>query len=118
MPTSRQLSDNDRPELEPIKRLSLKLPESLHKRFKTACVATNRKMLEEVRQLVEFRTRELEDQAGLSLTAWGRQAGQAGKRSAAVERKLRALDRALGCNHPTADIEEMLADIERGRDLR
>ena len=35
-----------------------------------------------------------------------------------AERRLRALDRALTCNHPTADIEEMLADIERGRDLR
>ena len=116
MPTSRQLSDNDHP--DPIKRLSLKLPESLHKRFKTACVATNRKMLEEVRMLVEYRTRELEDEAGLSLTAWGRQAGQAGKLSAAAERRLRAVDRALACNHPTADIEEMLADIERGRDLR
>ena len=116
MPTSRQSPDDDRPET--IKRLSLKLPESLHKRFKTACVATNRKMLEEVQHLVEHRTRELEDEAGLSMTTWGRQAGQPGARSAAAERKLRAIDRALGCNHPTADIEEMLADIERGRDLR
>ena len=118
MPISSQLPDDDRPDPEPIKRLSLKLPESLHKRFKTACVATNRKMLEEVQKLVEYRTHELEDEAGLNLTAWGRQAAQSGERSAAVERKLRALDRALGCNHPTADIERMLADIERGRDLR
>ena len=35
-----------------------------------------------------------------------------------AERRLRALDRALACNPPTADIEDMLADIERGRDLR
>ena len=118
MPTSPLFPEKERPDPEPIKRLSLKLPESLHKRFKTACVATNRKMLEEVQTLVEYRTRELEDEAGLSLTTWGRGAGQLGERSAAVERKLRALDHALGCNHPTADIERMLADIERGRDLR
>lgn len=35
-----------------------------------------------------------------------------------AERRLRALERALACNHPTGDIDEMLADIERGRDLR
>ena len=32
-----------------------------------------------------------------------------------AEIRLRALDRALACNHPTGDIDEMLADIERGR---
>ena len=32
--------------------------------------------------------------------------------------RLRALERALACNHLTGDIGEMLADIERGRDLR
>ena len=32
--------------------------------------------------------------------------------------RLEALDRAPTCNHPTDDIGEMLADIERGRDLR
>ena len=118
MPTSPHIAADDHADPEPIKRLSLKLPESLHKRFKTACVATNRKMLEEVQKLVAYRTRELEDEAGLSLTVWGRQAEQQGQQSPAVERKLRALDRALGCNHPTADIDRMLADIERGRDLR
>ncbi len=59
-----------------------------------------------------------DDEAGLSLTTPDGQEGQAEERSAAAERKLRAVDRALGGNHPTADIEEMLADIERGRDLR
>ncbi len=34
-----------------------------------------------------------------------------------AESRLRALERALACNHPTGDIDEMLADIERGRDL-
>ena len=35
-----------------------------------------------------------------------------------AQRRLEALDRASGCNHPTGDIDEMLADIARGRDLR
>ena len=35
-----------------------------------------------------------------------------------AESRLRALERALACNHPTGDIDEMLADIARGRDLR
>ena len=95
---------------EPIKRLSVNLPESLHKRFKTACSATGRQMIAEIRDLVEHRTEELEREAGLSGSPW--------RRSGPAERRLRALDRALDCNHPTGDIDEMLADIERGRDLR
>ena len=39
-------------------------------------------------------------------------------RTPGAESRLRALERALACNHPTGDIDEMLADIERGRDLR
>ena len=35
-----------------------------------------------------------------------------------AESRLRALERALACNYPTGDIDEMLADIERGRGLR
>ena len=39
--------------------------------------------------------------------------------TSAEERRLQqALDRALQCNHPTGDVDEVLADIERGRDLR
>ena len=38
-------------------------------------------------------------------------------RAITAERPMRALDRALGCNHPTGNIEEILADVERGRDL-
>ena len=45
---------------EPIKRLSVNLPESLHTRFKTACSATNRRMIGEVLDFVERRTAELE----------------------------------------------------------
>ncbi len=38
-------------------------------------------------------------------------------RTAAADRRMRALDRALACSHPTGNIDRMLADIERGRDL-
>ena len=92
---------------EPIKRLSVNLPEGLHTRFKTACSATNRRMVREMLDLVERRTAELEAEAGL----W-----RASDEPAA--RRAEVLERALACNHPTGDIEEMLADIERGRDLR
>ena len=99
-------------EPEPIKRLSINLPESLHTRFRTACSATNRKMITEIRRFVACRTEELEDEAGLTDRQW---ATQLSKRA---QRRLEALDRASGCNHPTGDIDEMLADIARGRDLR
>jgi hypothetical protein len=50
---------------EPTKRLSLDLPASLHRRFKTACSATGRKMVGEIEAFIEHRTAELEDEAGL-----------------------------------------------------
>lgn len=50
---------------EPTKRLSLDLPASLHKRFKTACSATDRKMVAELQAFIEARTQELEEEAGL-----------------------------------------------------
>jgi len=56
----------EKPAEEPTKRLSLDLPQSVHTRFKTACSATNRKMVGEVQQFIEQRTRELEKQAGIS----------------------------------------------------
>ena len=99
-------------EPEPVKRLSLNLPESLHRRFKTICSATNKKMMTEIQRLVEHRTRELEDEAGLSASGWAKQV------SRRAQRRLQALDHALECNHPTGDADRMLADIERGRDLR
>lgn len=92
---------------EPIKRLSVNLPEGLHTRFKTACSATNRRMVREMLELVERRTAELEAEAGL----WRASNDPAARRA-------EVLERALACNHPTGDIEEMLAEIERGRDLR
>lgn len=99
-------------EPELIKRLSVNLPESLHTRFRTACSATNRKMITEIRQFVTRRTEELEDEAGLTSRRW---ITQLSKRA---QRRLEALDRVSDCNHPTADIDDMLADIARGRDLR
>lgn len=101
---------------EPVKRLSLKLPESLHTRFRTACSATNRKMMSEIQKLVAHRTEELEEQAGLN--EWADRLARRAQSTNLVERRLHALERALGCNHPTGNIDEMLADIERGRDLR
>jgi len=51
--------------VEPTRRLSLDLPASLHKRFKTACSATDTKMISEVVKLIEKRTNDLEKKAGI-----------------------------------------------------
>jgi hypothetical protein len=51
---------------EPSKRLSLDLPASVHRRFKTACSATGRKMVGELQHLIERRTAELEAEAGIA----------------------------------------------------
>ena len=51
---------------EPTKRLSLDLPASLHTRFKTACSATDRKMVGELQAFIDKRTQELEDEAGIT----------------------------------------------------
>ena len=66
--------DTDAPTSKPppLKRLSLNLPVDLHTRFKTACSATNRRMMTELARLVERRTAELEGEAGL--TGWAREA--------------------------------------------
>lgn len=48
----------------PIARLTIDLPEPVHTRFKTACVMTKRKMVEEVRAFIEQRTAELERESG------------------------------------------------------
>lgn len=49
---------------EPTARLTIDLPEPVHTRFKTACVMTKRKMVEEVRAFIEQRTAELERESG------------------------------------------------------
>jgi hypothetical protein len=45
---------------EPTRRLSIDLPESLHRRFKTACAKTDKKMIDEVGNFIKRRTAELE----------------------------------------------------------
>ena len=45
---------------EPTRRLSIDLPESLHRRFKTACSRTDKKMVAEVEGFIKRRTAELE----------------------------------------------------------
>ncbi len=45
---------------EPVARLSIDLPKSLHRRFKTACAKADLKMVVEVMDLIERRTVELE----------------------------------------------------------
>lgn len=51
-----------KPQEGPTKRLSLDLPEELHRRFKTACAATGRKMTAELSDFIAERTKELESQ--------------------------------------------------------
>ena len=46
----------------PTKRLSLDLPEELHRRFKTACAATGRKMTTELSNFIANRTDEIESE--------------------------------------------------------
>jgi hypothetical protein len=45
---------------ERVKRLSIDMPVSLHRRFKVACAATDKVMVEEVLAFIERRTAELE----------------------------------------------------------
>ena len=49
---------------EPTKRLSVDVPVSVHRRFKTACSATSRQMVAELRHLMEARILELESEIG------------------------------------------------------
>ena len=69
-------------------------------------------MIAEVRRFVAHRTEELEDETGLTPHR------RAAHLSNLAQRWLEALERASRCNHPTGDIDDMLADIARGRDLR
>ncbi|MGH7970300.1 MAG: hypothetical protein ACREIC_16380, partial [Limisphaerales bacterium] len=46
---------------EKTRRLSIDLPESLHRRFKTACSRADKKMLAEVTNFIKRRTVELEN---------------------------------------------------------
>lgn len=50
---------------EITKRLSLDIPSNVHMRFKTACSATGTKMVSELQNFIEKRTKELEREAGI-----------------------------------------------------
>ena len=65
--------------------------------------------------------RQVARRAGLTVSEWARRALRAARDAQAgpsPSSRVDALDRALACNHPTGDIGDLLADIERGRDLR
>jgi hypothetical protein len=47
---------------EPTRRLSIDLPESWHRRFKTACTRADKKMIDEVTEFIKRRTLELEQE--------------------------------------------------------
>ena len=53
-------------ENEPRKRISVDVPASIHRRFKTVCSATSRKMADEIQQFIERRIGELEVEVGIS----------------------------------------------------
>jgi hypothetical protein len=58
----RRLSEDD-PVSEPIKRLSLDMLESVHRRFQLACVAADKVMADEIVAFIERRTAELNKEA-------------------------------------------------------
>ena len=64
------------------------------------------------------RVREDAKRHGLTVSEWVRQSlVQARRRpsGSSVEARLQAIDRALGVDGPTGEIDEMLAEIEAGR---
>lgn len=65
------------------------------------------------------RFRKAAAREGLTLSEWVRRAlGRAREtqKGPTASRKIAALDRALKCDHATSDMDEMLAEIEKGRD--
>jgi hypothetical protein len=64
----RRLSEDD-PVSEPIKRLSIDMLESVHRRFLLACVAADKVMTDEVLAFIERRTAELNQEAAARFAA-------------------------------------------------
>ena len=57
-----QTLETDTPQMrEPVTKLCVELPQSAHRRFKAACVASGKVMTAELIEFVERRTRELEN---------------------------------------------------------
>ena len=70
---------------------------------------------EEIEELRRSAERE-----GMTLSEWARIAlrrAQRSQKGPTADDKLKAVERALECGHPTGDIHEILAGIEKGRDL-
>ena len=62
---SRESVDTEAPiPPEPMARLTVDLPETVHLRFKVACARSRRKMVQELRDFIERRTVELEGLSG------------------------------------------------------
>lgn len=55
-------SPAEKPKSGPMKRLSIDLPEDVHRRFKVACAASGRKMAVELTAFIERHTEELEQE--------------------------------------------------------
>ena len=52
----------EKPKGGPMKRLSIDIPEDVHRRFKVACAASGRKMAVELTAFIERHTEELEQE--------------------------------------------------------
>jgi hypothetical protein len=59
-PTNTRLGVTTKPAKAEPSRLSIDLPESWHRRFKTACTRADKKMIDEVTEFIKRRTLELE----------------------------------------------------------
>ncbi len=60
--TSAAVTAAEKPKGVPMKRLSIDLPEEMHRRFKVACAASGRKMAVELTAFIERHTEKLEQE--------------------------------------------------------
>ncbi|MFQ5738480.1 MAG: antitoxin [Acidobacteriota bacterium] len=66
------------------------------------------------------RLRRCAERAGLTLSEWARRAlrrAETAQEGPSPEQKCIALEAALECDYPTGEIEQILSEIEGGRDL-
>jgi hypothetical protein len=97
---------------EPTKRIRIDLPASLHRRFRAACAATDKSMVDEVLALIERRTTELEQGA---MTP-ARPAGIDRRRPASVADIADALRRIEARDVPKPADAEFTEVLEKVRD--